>query len=287
VQAIDEHENQRITEPRMNGVLLSKIMEIANELFPLNYAEPWDNCGLQVGDPQQPIDRLAISLDPTPQTIKYAATRHCQLLVTHHPVVLNPVSRIVRDDYTGRVIMTAIGNGVNILSLHTNLDAAPGGLNDLLTAMLGLCDVVKPDSAPCARLGRLPRPMTVEELATKVQDDLLLDGVTVVAGDVGRVQSVFCVSGSGMSYLRQALSLQADIIITGDVRYHSAMEALEMGMPVIDAGHYGMEKFAVGLLSSSLQKQFDERNWQIEVFPCDSEIDPFYATMGSRRRESK
>ncbi len=271
----------------MNGVLLSKIIEVADGLFPFSYAEPWDNCGLQIGDPGQFIQKLAVSLDPTPGTLSYAIDRGCQLLVTHHPVLLHPVSRIVEDEYVGRVVRAAIRGGVNVLSLHTNLDAAPGGLNDLLATRLGLNEVIKPERAPCARLGRLPEPLTVDELAVTVQDNLLVDRVAVVSAKTARVRSVFCASGSGMSYLGQALHLKADVMITGDVKYHAAMEALGMGMAVIDPGHYGLEKYAVGLLSTSLQKQFEQRNWKIEVFPCDSEYDPFLTAMGSLKRGSE
>ncbi len=263
----------------MNGVPLSRIVKMADELFPFSLAEPWDNSGLQIGDPERLVQRLAVSLDATPHTIAFAAGMQCQLLITHHPVMIEPVSRIVKGDFVGRIVMAAASSGVDVLALHTNLDAAPGGLNDVLADMLGLEGAVTPESAPCARLGRLPEPLTLKELADKVCNDLQVDRVTIVdrPDRNHEVQSVFCVSGSGMSYLREALAQHADVIVTGDVRYHAAVEALEMGIAVIDAGHYGMEKHAVELLCSSFERTFAQRGCTVEVFPCNSETSPFYS----------
>ncbi|MEW6350350.1 MAG: Nif3-like dinuclear metal center hexameric protein [Thermodesulfobacteriota bacterium] len=273
----------------MNGVPLSRIIEMADELFPFSLAEPWDNSGLQIGDPDKLVQRLAVSLDPTPHTLAFAQTMQCQLLITHHPVLIQPVSRIVKGDYVGRIVMAAATSGVDVLALHTNLDAAPGGLNDALAHMLGLEEVVTPESAPCARLGHLPEPLPIEALAEKVRDDLHVDRVTIVhSSDRSHtVQSVFCVSGSGMSYLREALNMRADVIVTGDVRYHSAVEARDMGIAVIDAGHYGLEQHAVELLCSTFKRTFAQRGWTLDVFPCNSETSPFCDTMGSFRRETK
>ncbi len=89
------------------------------------------------------------------------------------------------------------------------------------------------------------------------------------------VRKVFCASGSGMSYLPEALKHEADVMVTGDVRYHAAREALELGMPVIDAGHYGHEKMAVGLLLNAFREEFLRMNIHMELFACDTESEPF------------
>ncbi len=273
----------------MNGVPLSRIIEIADELFPFSLAEPWDNSGLQIGDPERFVQRIAVSLDPTPHTVAFAAERQCELLITHHPVLIQPVSRIVKGDYVGRIVMAAAASGIAVLALHTNLDAAPGGLNDALANMLGLHGAITPQSAPCARLGHLQEPLTLRELADKVRLDLRVDRVTIVhcPDRNDKVQSVFCVAGSGMSYLGEALSVHADVILTGDVRYHAAVEARDMGIAVLDAGHYGLEKHAVELLRASFNKTFAQKAWKLEIIPCDSETSPFFDTMGSIRRETK
>jgi dinuclear metal center YbgI/SA1388 family protein len=254
---------------------LSQVVEIADRLFPFQEAEPWDNVGIQIGDPDRVIKSVAFSLDPTPQTVEFAARNLCQLLVTHHPVLLEPIRSIKPDNLSGRTLLAAARLGVDIVSLHTNLDAAPGGLNDHLARTMGLQEVTTPAPARCARLGRLPAPLSVLQLASKVAETLMIPQVRIIAEPHHSVQLVFCATGSGMGYLREALEHNADVMITGDVRYHAAREAIELGMPVIDAGHYGLEKMAIDLLMKSFQAQFKSMGLKVRCFACDLEKEPF------------
>jgi GTP cyclohydrolase I len=254
---------------------LSRIVEIADRLFPFDAAETWDNCGIQIGDPSRLIRSIAFSLDPTPQTVSFASDRSCQLLITHHPVLLEPIRNLVPRNLSSKTLLRAAQVGVDIVSLHTNLDAADRGLNDELARLLGLEEIAMPAAAPCARQGRLPFPMRVRDLATKVAQDLGISCVRIVSDSERQVQNVFCVSGSGMGYLEQALSLHADVMITGDVRYHAAREAAAAGMPVIDAGHYGLEKIAIPLLKRSFQSEFHRMRLEVSCVCCDLEVEPF------------
>ena len=257
------------------GLCLSDIVEIANRLFPFDIAEPWDNCGIQIGDPTRRVNSIAFSLDATPQTVKFASASSCELLVTHHPVLLEPFRNIVADNLFGRTLLDAARMGVDILSLHTNLDAAAGGLNDQLIGKLGLENVTTFVSAQCARVGRLPEATTVFELARKIARDLEISHVRVISEKDCEVRTLFLAAGSGMSFLGEALRQNADVMVTGDVRYHAAREALEMGMPVIDAGHYGLEKGAVELLSAAFEAEFSRLGLAINCINCRLEKEPF------------
>ncbi|MBI5570778.1 MAG: Nif3-like dinuclear metal center hexameric protein [Desulfomonile tiedjei] len=259
----------------MSVPTLSQIVEIADRLFPFESAETWDNCGIQIGDPHRSIRAVAFSLDATPQTVQFAADRSCDLLVTHHPVLLEPLRRIVPDNLSGRTLLRAARMDVDILSLHTNLDAADGGLNDELAALIGLQDVITPLPARCARLGCLSPPRTVRDLAGKILSDLGIESVRVIAETDPFVRRVFCVTGSGMGYLKDAMDHQADVLLTGDVRYHAAREAAEMGMPVIDAGHWALEKIAVPLLVRSFQGEFRVMGLDVACIGCNLEGEPF------------
>jgi dinuclear metal center YbgI/SA1388 family protein len=209
--------------------------------------------------------------------LRFASTNSCDLLITHHPLLLDPIRSISADQFGGRTILDAARLGVDILSLHTNLDAAPGGLNDHLASTLGLQDVVIPVPARCARLGMLPGPVRVSALGRKVGQDLSIPQVRVISEDDPEIQRVFIAAGSGMGYFEDAVRCCADVIVTGDVRYHAAREALEMGVPVIDAGHYGLEKVAVRLLGTSFRKEFESRGLQVACVECDTEEEPFAA----------
>ncbi len=259
----------------MSAAYLSQIIEIADKLFPFDTAEKWDNCGIQIGDPDRYITAVAFSLDSTPRTVKFARDNDCQLLITHHPVIIEPILRILPDRLPGRTLLTAARMEVDILSLHTNLDAAPGGLNDRLASILNLQEIFTPLPARCARMGQLRNPMRIKELGEKISRDLGISHVRVVSRMECEVQTVFCASGSGMGYLGEALNHNADVMVTGDVRYHAALEALELGMPVIDAGHYGLEIAAVSMLLDCFQKEFEREHLEISCIACNVEEDPF------------
>ncbi len=259
----------------MSMPCLSRIVEIADKLFPFNAAEAWDNSGIQIGNPDRSITAIAFSLDPTPQTLRFARDHSCQLLITHHPVLAEPMLNIVPNRLPGRTLLAAAGMGIDILSLHTNLDAAPGGLNDHLASILNLQEVFTPTPARCARMGKLSSPIGIKDLAAKISQELEITKLRIISATEHEVQGVFCASGSGMGYLADALNYKADVMVTGDVRYHAALEALELGMPIIDAGHYGLEKAAVSILLECFQTEFERERLEVSCIACNVEQDPF------------
>jgi len=240
------------------GTTLSEVLEIANQLFPFDLAEDWDNCGIQIGNPSRQINSIAFSVDATPKTVKFAETHSCNLLITHHPVLLESIRSITPATLAGQTLLQAAASGVDILSLHTNLDAAPGGLNDYLTKNMNLESIIVPTPAKCARLGKLPAPMGIWEYARQLSQKLHLTNVRIISESDKNVQTVFCASGSGMGYLHEAIRYGADLIVTGDVRYHAAREALAMGIPIIDAGHYGLEKAAPEILLNAFKAEMQQ-----------------------------
>ena len=254
---------------------LSHILELANRLFPFSNTEPWDNSGVQIGDLSRSITAIAFSLDPSVKAVGFAAENKCDLLVTHHPVLLNPIKRVVASELTGRVILSAAKANVDIISLHTNLDAAQGGLNDFLSQLLGLLEVQVPLNAPSARLGKLFKPEALSELAQTMCQKLALDSVRIVGPLDKMVNSVFLVSGSGMGYLEQATLSKADVMVTGDIRYHGAIDAQSSQISLIDAGHFGLEKFAIRLMRDKFEDEISKLGWNIDLCPYNEEENPF------------
>ncbi len=249
-------------------------MQIADRLFPFELAEQWDNCGIQIGDPSAPIQSVAFSLDAGSDAIKFAAENSCQLLITHHPLIFEPLKSITPLNSSGKALLSAAEKRIAILSLHTNLDAAPSGLNAYLSALIGLNETTVPEAAPSARIGLLPRAESIEDLAAGLMKKLDLEHISITARDNRMVRKAFVVSGSGMSYLPAAVKAGADIMITGDVRYHSALEALEMDIPVIDAGHFGLEKICVPLMLNAFKQAVIERHWNVK-FNSFYQTNPF------------
>jgi len=254
---------------------LSHIQQVADRMFPFSCAEPWDNSGVQVGDLSRAISSIAFSLNASVDAVRFASANNCDLLISHHPVFLNPIKKILASDTYGKVILMAAAASVDIMSLHTNLDAAAGGLNDFLTEMLGLEDAEVPNNAPSARLARLPKSHTVFDLAQTLCRKLNLDSVRIIGPLDKVVSSVFIVSGSGMGYLDQAILAKADVMVTGDVRYHSALDSQESDISVIDAGHFGLEKCVVELMRDKFEEQFLKLGWEIKLCPFRGERNPF------------
>lgn len=259
----------------MKGLRLSEIMGIADRLFPFNLAEPWDNCGIQIGDPDRQVFSVAFSLDPSHRTINFALDNGCGLLITHHPVLLEPLRNLLATNYPSALLVAAARAKVDIVSLHTNLDAAQGGLNDFLAKMIGMREISVPMSAACARFGKLDAAVGVYELASKLASTLNSSCLRVVADRNRLVKTVFCASGSGMGYWSEVLRCNPDVVITGDVRYHAAQEAIESGIPVIDAGHFHLEKGAPTIMASAFKREFDLLESQVTCCICELEKDPF------------
>ncbi len=258
----------------LGSLQLARLVEIADTLYPFHLAEPWDNVGLQVGDPDRIIERIAFSLDPSPCALEFAARNQCALLVTHHPILLSPINCLNAHDYPCRLLMLASKKDLDVVSLHTNFDAAAGGLNDHLAQLMDLVDVQTPAHARCARIGALPNPAALRTLAVHLRKLFHASSVRVIARDDRKVETVFCVSGSGMGYLREALRLGADVMVTGDVRYHAAVEALELGMAVIDCGHFTLEKAAPQIMAQAFSRALQELHDGIECIVYDEEQDP-------------
>ena len=268
-------------------VSLAQIMEIADRLYPFEQAESWDNCGIQIGDPGRIVTAIAFSLDATPQTVAFASENRCELLITHHPVLIEPVRSVRFETLAGRTLVAAARCGVDIASLHTNFDAARGGLNDWIAARLGLEDVFVPNPAACARMGNLAEAMALKALARRVAESFGTSPPRIISTDDRLVKRVFCASGSGMGYLDTALRHSADVMVTGDARYHSAREALELGMPVIDAGHFGFEKNSSGCNSTSRASLAKGRQTHIPIPLAAKEVHSFERATFTPSRPSR
>ena len=117
---------------------VSDIVGITSKIAPTHFAESWDNVGLQVGDPLSQVSRIMVALDPGRPAVEAAVESRCHLLITHHPFIFTPLKKISAADETGRLAILALKNDLSIISLHTNLDIAQGGVNDLLAERLGV-----------------------------------------------------------------------------------------------------------------------------------------------------
>ncbi len=250
-------------------MLCRHIIEKIEQCFPPVYAEEWDNVGLLVGSPDREVNRVMTALDATEEVVDQAIRAGVQLLVTHHPMIFRGVKQITDRDFTGRKILKLAEHKIACYAMHTNFDVM--GMAEKLAGMLGLLEqqvlmevapsgqspsVIK-EKQGIGRVGRLPESMTLEACGAFVKKTLELPYV-LVSGETGRQVEIAAVSsGSGKSMIPYALEKQADVLITGDMGHHEALDAKEQGLCIIDAGHYGTEKLFSGFM----------KNWFAGEFP--------------------
>jgi len=368
------------------SVKCKKIFAWIEEWARPELAEDWDRIGLLVGSPADEVDKVLVTLDVTADVITEAVNEKVQLIVSHHPLFRDPIPFLRSDIYPASHICRLIKEGIALYAAHTNLDAAPGGINDLLADRLGLVDVdlllctneerlyklvvfvpegyedtvrqticsqgagwignysdctfqtkgigtykplegtnpfigetgklektpefrietIVPESrlkkvvremlaahpyeevaydiyplknrgnrAGLGRVGRLPEPMTLAAFAEKVKADLGLEIVKITGDPQKLVSKVALCGGSAMDLLKHAVRSGADAYLTGDVRHHGALDALDQGIALVDAGHYGTESVIVPVLADYIAKKAKETGEELTVMTSRIKTDPF------------
>jgi dinuclear metal center YbgI/SA1388 family protein len=274
---------------------LSDIISILDNLAPPSLAEEWDNSGLQLGDPAWPVTKIWVALDPSKGVVEAACAQDVDLLITHHPLIFKSLKAIELHTPLGAILSTAIRHNLAIFAAHTNLDNAPGGLNDILAKRLGLQDLqplatggeirrFKYDSYPLlhhedrpgiGRVGHLGKTMDLKSLARTVKAEMGLKSVKFAGNPCLPVEKVAVCTGSGSSLLSNFFASGAQVYVSGDIRYHDARDVEAANLGVIDIGHFSSEHFMAEDLAARLGAIFSESGINIAIEACDIEIDPF------------
>ena len=235
-------------------------IHLVQQMYPVTDAMHWDRPGLQVGDPAWPVERVLIALDVTRAVLDEAADGPPTLLLAHHPLLLHPLPSLTPDTAAGALALHAARSATAVAAAHTNLDAADdgAGTSDPVVALLGLTDVAPlcapatPGARSMGRVGDLPVTLDLVTLARRIRD-ALPSASTRFCGPADRlVRRVAVLGGAGMSAVTDALAVGADVLVTGDVRHHAALDALELGIAVIDAGHHATEVAAMPVFAQRL-----------------------------------
>lgn len=256
------------------------VIGLLEEIAPISLAEPWDNPGLQVGCYSQEVTRIFFALDPTANSLKRASKCHAQLLLTHHPLIFRPLSALDITSYPADVIVEAIRGRISVVSVHTNLDVAKGGINDILAELLELekVDVLKKvgegNDTGLGRIGDLPEPSLLSRVERTVKVLFGAERLKVVGEGDPQIRKVAVVGGSGGGLLTQASKQGADLLLTGDVSHHHALEARSLGMALIDTGHFHAEKKAFAIFARRMDDMLASQGWQVKVEVDEEEVDP-------------
>ncbi|MDD3419350.1 MAG: Nif3-like dinuclear metal center hexameric protein [Candidatus Gastranaerophilales bacterium] len=212
---------------------------------PLALAEAWDNTGWQVNLGQKTATKILLALSPTLDVIEQAKKMGCNLVITHHPLFFGKVTKLSSDIFNNKVAIEAIKNNIQIYSAHTNLDKTKGGINDCLAELLGLKNIGV--YGEFVRFGEVDS-IGINDFVQNVKQTIECDKVKLINPcKIETVQKVALCSGSGSDFIN---SVEADVFITGDVKYHSAIEILDKA--VVDVGHFESERVILPVLKEIL-----------------------------------
>lgn len=254
-----------------------EVLRYLELLSPTSYALDWDNVGLVVGSVDKKIEKVYLALDASDEVIDHAITENADLLITHHPLIFQPLKRLVDTDIIGRRLLKLAKANMNYYVMHTNFDIM--GMADAAAEQL---ELIKPEvlavtfedeisQEGIGRVGEIERTMTLQEYGEKVKK-LFGIGTVMVYGNPQRVIYRVAISpGSGKSMIDDAIHKNAQVLITGDIDYHSGIDAVAKGLSIIDAGHYGIEK-----IFCPYMQEFFEKNLKALEVVVAPEVNPFF-----------
>lgn len=235
-------------------MLAGKIIDKIESFAPTHLACGWDNPGLLVGSKNAEVSKVLLALDINIKTAQEAISKGCQMIVSHHPLFLSGIKKVDFDTPDGALIKLLIENNITAFAAHTNMDAAEGGINQTLAKMFELSDIgiLEPtaDGLGIGRYGNLPEEITADELADKVLARLNTPFLRI-SGKRNVKRLAIC-SGGGGDYVRYAKENNCDCLLTGDVKYHHALDGRDLGICVIDAGHFPTEKLVCEIFKDIL-----------------------------------
>ena len=263
---------------------VKSLLETLDGIAAFGLAEQWDNVGLMVGDPGQSVRGILVALDPTEELLAEAKECGANCIITHHPLIFNPLKSINTAQPLGRFLRQAMENEVTVIGCHTNLDQAAGGVNDALAVNLGMVETTPlvPASdgtaGPDTGLGR------IGQLAENMERDAFINHLCTlfnlpvlrVAGEIPETISTLAVcGGSGSELAEAALARGAQVYITGEVKHSTARWAEASGFCVVDAGHYVTENLVVTSLVKQLGAILSEKGMNIPVRGSVNQQNPF------------
>lgn len=220
--------------------------------LPDSLSESWDNDGLMVcADTEAPVRRVLLTLDVTENAVDFAIENHFDLILSHHPLIFRPLSAVTEDSPVGRKVIKLIKSSISVFSFHTRADRVDGGVNDVLADLLELTEIEPLSEDGMGRVGYLEEPMPLEAFCDRVKEQLGAPILSVADGG-NLVHKVALLGGEGKDYVKAALVSEADTYISGSLGYHTLEDAPELGINLIEGGHYYTEAAVLGFFEELL-----------------------------------
>ncbi len=270
-------------------VTVSDVKAAIEEIAPLSLQEPWDNSGLIIGFENETVEKILTCLELNEAVAEEAVAAGVDMVITHHPLIFGGIKAITDGSAQGRTMMKLMKSGISVYSCHTPFDKIRGGNNDMIAELLDLSsvknlkgdDVESPskmadrmDEADIGRIGKLKKPMSFMDFIAAAADKLNMSIRDFrMVGDLdSEITTIGICTGAGADLIEMAAAAGCQLMITGDVKYHEAQSAKDLGICVLDAGHYGTEKFFAANMKKKLDKELDGK---AEVIASEVDIDPF------------
>lgn len=235
---------------------ISEIEKIA----PLRYQEPYDNAGLIIGNPNDKVTNILITLDVTEAVLQEAISCKADLIISHHPLIFKGIKKINGNSETERCIQLAIKNNIAIYACHTNIDSVNTGVNAKICEKLGITNtaILKPtenETVGEGMIGELPEAMDTKEFLQRIKQTFGCGVIRHTAIIRNTVKRIAVCGGSGSFLIEDAIQNKADMFITADVKYHDFFLA-ENKVIIADIGHFESEQFTKELFYEILKKKF-------------------------------
>lgn len=252
---------------------VGEIEQAIFEIAPRECAQDWDNIGLLVGKPDREVQKVLVALDITESVVEEAHRWGADLIVSHHPVIFHEQKSVTDRDVVGRRVLALIEYGISAICMHTNLDCAEGGVNDVLAQALGIREPERFTGEGVGRCGWRAEPMALPDFVQLVSRTLNCNGVRYA--DAGRpVHRVAVGGGACGEFEEAAIAAGCDTFVTSDLSYHQFVDAGSKGINLIDAGHFPTEDLICGEVIGYLAQRFP--GLQIQKSASHREVIQYY-----------
>ncbi len=267
---------------------LTNLLGTFESLWPLAGAEEWDRPGLTTGNSNQTITKALLCVDVTLEVISEAKQLGCELVISHHPLLLKGVNFLSEDQLKGELVSFAVKNSIAVYSAHTNADIVVDGVSDILAQQLGLAStkplVATGDGIGHGRIGRLKSPQSLSDYAKFVSSCIPETNAPIrVAGNLNKmIETVAVVGGAGDSFIPAAAQSGADLLITSDLRHHVVLDAVSdptNPLALIDISHFAAESLWLKPTQITLSKLIPEVSFVVSSIPTD----PWTMSLQGRR----
>lgn len=256
-----------------------QIADVIEEIFPPENVCMQDYIGLMTGSYKTETDKVLLCLDCTEKTVREAAEKGARLIVSHHPLIFGTLDRVTDETHAGKIVLLAAAAGICVYSAHTNMDCTKGGICDYVSGKLGITDcsfLVKiNENAGLGVVGDINGEFTTVSYAEFI-GKTLSDKYVKIYGKDSRVRRVAFVNGAGgdTDLIEAAANSGADCYVTGEIKHHAALRAADLGVNLIEVGHYAAERAYVPRLARILSTETAKRNMRIQFTVSESECDP-------------